>query len=647
MKFSKKGIIISAVSVLLVAALVITMIINGDDGKMTENTASNNNSSQTKEENIISLSVNDNSIFVPFVEGTDALIDVQPYPGFSYEGVWQKDDAFKGPMKAAQYSLKISKGTVERNGKPSDAYCKYNPDLSVAGEVEIWVFLQYYRANFTDSMIYEVHHGGELDRFSVDLTEVSTSGWLKLGRFDFSGKEELNYVKAVCSDADNFGSGTVFCAATVRFDILNNAASGGIWQTIYITPGEWGTTEKTVNMDAFSDISDNSVYKYDIEYMYNEGIVTGTSDGKFSPNALIKRSDFLDWIKRLIGKDAEKLITKGVVFGSSDTITKETAAVMLYNAIPTLGRNTDWLKNFSATYKKGEENAVSAWAKIAVDTLYGCGVVTDTDGGLSPAEKLTRAEAAVMLKEFAQQFAWANPIEDTPDDGWVLTFSDEFSGNTLNTKYWTAMEENPGHILSSRHPENVVVKDGAVHLITKYESRAEGKNWTSGNILANTGAFTQEYGYWEARYKFCAADGINNSFWIMSTGRSDKTWYEIDINEGHYKNEVNTNLHEFVTSGKRTTHGEKHDMPYDLSADYHTYGLRWTPELLEFYFDGKLIRTMANVTSGGHQSFPRLSSAVLSWAGTITEKANGTAQVIDYVRVWQRDSDLAEHTTIK
>ncbi|MBQ2967311.1 MAG: hypothetical protein IJE10_04205 [Clostridia bacterium] len=36
---------------------------------------------------------------------------------------------------------------------------------------------------------------------------------------------------------------------------------------------------------------------------------------------------------------------------------------------------------------------------------------------------------------------------------------------------------------------------------------------------------------------------------------------------------------------------------------------------------------------------PLLSSAVSSWGGSITDKANGTAQIVDYVRVYQKKAD--------
>jgi len=74
----------------------------------------------------------------------------------------------------------------------------------------------------------------------------------------------------------------------------------------------------------------------------------------------------------------------------------------------------------------------------------------------------------------------------------------------------------------------------------------------------------------------------------------------------------------------------------DLSAEFHTYGLLWTPEEIIFYFDGKEIRREPNVFCH-HPSPVFLSLAVIHWAGPVTDRIDGASQVIDYVRIWQRD----------
>jgi beta-glucanase (GH16 family)/predicted GH43/DUF377 family glycosyl hydrolase len=124
---------------------------------------------------------------------------------------------------------------------------------------------------------------------------------------------------------------------------------------------------------------------------------------------------------------------------------------------------------------------------------------------------------------------------------WKLAFSDEFNGKNADLDAaWTSQNGPSGHILCSRWRENATIENGTLRLLNKKEKRG-GQEWTSGNIWTKR---KFQYGYFEARYKYGAATGLNNSFWIMTTdGKGAGGQFEIDINEGHFPNEVNTNIH--------------------------------------------------------------------------------------------------------
>jgi len=210
---------------------------------------------------------------------------------------------------------------------------------------------------------------------------------------------------------------------------------------------------------------------------------------------------------------------------------------------------------------------------------------------------------------------------------WKLSFHDEFSGG-YNYDLWLCERGVPGHILSSRWLENGEVKDGKLRLLTKKEkvAAAPDRDWTTGSVYTNPKMFKQKYGYWEASIKINAAAGLNNAFWMIATNHS----FEIDIVEGHYPNTVNTNLH-----AGGIQYSEKFISDYNLSADFHTYGLEWNENELIFYFDGKEISRKANV--GAHSEVvPRFSTAVLNWAGKITDKADGCAMEVDWIRIYKQ-----------
>ncbi|MCC7494637.1 MAG: family 16 glycosylhydrolase [Fimbriimonadaceae bacterium] len=124
-------------------------------------------------------------------------------------------------------------------------------------------------------------------------------------------------------------------------------------------------------------------------------------------------------------------------------------------------------------------------------------------------------------------------------DGWKLVFNDEFDGDdaALDAK-WHSQNGPSGHILCSRWRENAVLGDDLLRLLARREQRG-GQDWTAASLWTR-----QEfcYGYFECRYRYAAATGTNNSFWIMTTGKPAQR-FEIDINEGQVPNELNLNLH--------------------------------------------------------------------------------------------------------
>ena len=153
-----------------------------------------------------------------------------------------------------------------------------------------------------------------------------------------------------------------------------------------------------------------------------------------------------------------------------------------------------------------------------------------------------------------------SPIAHVPSmlpggaEAWDLFWSDEFNGDDAAVDAaWVSQNSPSNHILSSRWRENVVIGDGTLKLVNRKEERG-GQSWTSGSIWTKQQFL---YGYYECRYRYAAAEGTNNSFWLMPVGELPPggVKWEIDVNEGHYPNEVNTNVHNHsavtVVDGKK------------------------------------------------------------------------------------------------
>lgn len=130
---------------------------------------------------------------------------------------------------------------------------------------------------------------------------------------------------------------------------------------------------------------------------------------------------------------------------------------------------------------------------------------------------------------------------------WKLVWKDNFNYKNRDKllKTWTAQNGTNGHILCSRWEENIETGNGTVKLVNKKETRG-GQDWTSASIWTKE---KFQYGYFECRYKYASASATNNSFWLMTAQGDDPKQgkrFEIDINEGHYPNSVNTNIHNWT-----------------------------------------------------------------------------------------------------
>lgn len=132
---------------------------------------------------------------------------------------------------------------------------------------------------------------------------------------------------------------------------------------------------------------------------------------------------------------------------------------------------------------------------------------------------------------------------------WRLVWSDEFDYDDAQLeKQWISDSGSyKNQIACTRFRENAVVEDGSLKLINKREDRDPRTEWTSGNIWTRE---TFLYGFFECRYKYAAAHTTNNAFWIMPSPATEipenGVKFEIDINEGHYPNELYLDLHNWT-----------------------------------------------------------------------------------------------------
>lgn len=174
----------------------------------------------------------------------------------------------------------------------------------------------------------------------------------------------------------------------------------------------------------FTDVAENTWYTQAVRYVYEKGLMSGTSATVFSPNATTSRSmiatilwrmagspvvdyamDFSDvpqgqWYSEAIRWAASQGIVSGYgdTFGTNDPITREQLAVMLYRFAQVKGYDVSVGENTNILSYTDVED-VAEYAIPAMQWAVGAGVITGTGDGstLSPKGQATRAQAAVML----------------------------------------------------------------------------------------------------------------------------------------------------------------------------------------------------------------------------------------------------------
>lgn len=226
--------------------------------------------------------------------------------------------------------------------------------------------------------------------------------------------------------------------------------------------------------------------------------------------------------------------------------------------------------------------------RIAAASVFGIVVVATTVA----ATQLRSTEEPQSAGPQKTMAAAAEPVIPLPPVKWSLRWSDEFTGRGLSPK-WAPISGNGTNGWSHRalqyYQSANVRQDGLGHLVitaaktgpTTTLSCWNGPcKYTSGRIESRE-RFSQRYGRMAARIKMPAGKGIWPAFWTRSTSSSGG---EIDIVEPIGSK---PNLVQGFTHGKGHKGIASLKLPKPFSADYHVYGVDWTPQGFVWWMDGK------------------------------------------------------------
>ena len=184
--------------------------------------------------------------------------------------------------------------------------------------------------------------------------------------------------------------------------------------------------EQLVSSLPFTDVSVDDWFYDMVEYVYDNGIMTGTSGTTFEPNATLTRAMMAtvlwamegnptagsgsytdvssgDWYYNAVRWATGAGVVNGVgdnTFAPNDPLTREQMAVMLYAYAVYKGYDT---AASTAAESFNDSGEISGWALTAMNWAVDNGLLGGKPGNLlDPTGSATRAEIATILRNFCE-----------------------------------------------------------------------------------------------------------------------------------------------------------------------------------------------------------------------------------------------------
>lgn len=291
------------------------------------------------------------------------------------------------------------------------------------------------------------------------------------------------------------------------------------------------------------------------------------------------------------------------------------------------------------------------------------------DGGLESPSELAAPDRAPVLPPVDNQDAAASGADDdtaavvpppqpigelagpagaTAGSFGALTFREEWNGSRLDTGKWGTRMFH----WTTQELDNWRVEDGVLKLWTPRDPQG---NFEFNNRAMNTaGKFSQRYGWFEMEAKLPKGRGLWPSFWLYA--HNDHTRPEIDIMEAYGGGDewwatadgrpIDYGATVWISPADGSS-GEwiAHQRPGwrfptgDLTAGFHTYGAKWEPDGITFYFDGRQIGDKI-MTDRLNQQMYMIIGLGTGKPGTFnaptaeTPTTIANAFEINYVRAW-------------
>jgi beta-glucanase (GH16 family) len=242
---------------------------------------------------------------------------------------------------------------------------------------------------------------------------------------------------------------------------------------------------------------------------------------------------------------------------------------------------------------------------------------------------------------------------------WSQTFSDDFTGTTLDQAKWSVQGPNYWDKAGHFSRDNVIIGDGVVRLRVmrkrghQDDDPAKPESDLSEGYLHTLDRFAQRYGYFEARMRLPSAPGLWPAFWMMpdrGTLANDRQGtgnggMEFDILEhltGWGPNRYNIAMHWDGYGKEHKSTGSDRIYVQPDADGFIVAGLLWEPGRLVYYGNGSEVLRWEDPRVANVPAMLMFTMPVGGWDNTPLDDSRLPADfIIDWVRAWQR-KDLAE-----
>ncbi|MER2265752.1 DUF4214 domain-containing protein [Methylobacterium oxalidis] len=167
-------------------------------------------------------------------------------------------------------------------------------------------------------------------------------------------------------------------------------------------------------------------------------------------------------------------------------------------------------------------------------------------------------------------------------------------------------------------------------------------SWESG-LITTQGNFSQSYGYFEMRAQLSGGLGAWDAFWLMpdtqvTNSSNPSAWQELDIIEHYGANEGGVYSHIHTADGTSTSERQFYSEHPGITNSYHTYGVNWTADTIDFYFDGLYMGSRPTPSDMHGPMYILANLATQGVSGNNADVAGVPLSMrIDYIRAFSND----------